>query len=176
MHLKDSDTLRPGGGGAHSSGLLNWHWSSWEQRCNRSQLLLWEWELFPSPVGWSRVLGERLGTVSVERGSAPFRTAELDSNILNTRQWSGGESPRSVLFWGVSIYIQECCVIHRSFRHWNGVCGHLVTDSSKLLRLPTVIFTASVTLLSACYKSTHGAVTANRGRLCFLLCVCAFKE
>lgn len=93
--------------GAHSSGLLNWHWSSWEQRCNRSQLLLWEWELFPSPVGWSRVLWERLWTASVERGSAPLRTAELDSNIRNRRQWKGGESPRSVLFWGVVIYVHR---------------------------------------------------------------------
>lgn len=47
------------------------------------------------------------GTTSEGRGSAPLRTAELASDILDKRLGSGGRSARSVLFWGVVAYTPQ---------------------------------------------------------------------
>lgn len=102
------------------------------------------------------------------------RRAELGSSILSTRQCdrSADQPDRFVVvvnncrFRGVVVLSRRRCATLRS-RSPRRVRDHLVT---KLLRVPTVIFPRGASrLLSACSKSTHGAVTANRGRLCLFL-------
>jgi len=146
--------------GAHSTGLLRGHRSSsvTDPSCCR-----WGTRAIPVPCGlvtcpWG-VFG--LETTSGRRGSAPLRTAELESNIIKKRYWSSCRSGRSVVSRGAVT--TNCCDCYS----WHYVCDPEVSVSLKLLRLRTVIFKPSASSLPVPATNRHPELSRRTKVGCF---------
>lgn len=174
----DSDTLRPQGMGGRveeecGCAQLGFVARALEQRCNRSQLLPWGGnESYSRPPWVGHVslgsvwdwgpLRERVGA---RRCAQPSWTA---TSLTSVNDRAANHPDQFDVLGRCQIYSTVVCDTQIRPALTPRVCDPSVTDSSKLLRLPTVIFTASVTLLPATATSRHnGAVTAKRGRLSF---------
>lgn len=116
-------------GTAHSSGLLNWVWSSWERWCNRSQLLLLLLLLGDRraiPVPSRRLVtcprGAFRHRVGGEKGSAP-RGAQSSWRATVLARVSDPAGNQANRFCCGALPCTRS-VTRRSPRHRRGVCDH----------------------------------------------------